>query len=779
MKFTDRIRLASQTFRTSKNSNVNGRDLARDFMRYGNQKPLIQDWSKVIMSDKELYSGYSYAAIKKRANKVAYLAIDNIKTDGTKEAIKAARANQEELEHPYLEIIDKSRSFSNFKFWHDISVFLDLEGVYYLMAVRNFSGEGANTRYGEIQYFKMLNPYDIRRIRNKETLEVGGYVEARDGMVREIPPELIIEIRDLNPFSEDDPFSMTDAAKTSQFTLKQAGDYTRHSLKNNMAAPGIISTDVLLDPQQFSNFVSRVTNQEKGLPLFGNGAGAITWDSMQIDMDKAALDKINEINRSELFAVSGVGKTNMAIEESGTTRETAKVQKDILTEDQIMPRLQSILDAFNQDYKNNYPEDYAKNDFEMYIDNPLATDRDAELKDLEVRESSLDLYDKLVGMGYTRDLAAKYAEGEITLEELGEPTNEPRPNPVIEAAMLKAGDKPMNDNLEPPKQDPPKKEESKPIPKKEEKMNHDHDHVGLIKNEFDEESQGIISSQQGALQNTVGQIEAQVTNAVINRLTKVKNNFDEQSDIISEREKKDYEQELEIALAAFYGILVPLYATTVLNRRVKEFGKFANFKLNNEVKAYIRGVAGKASESHINTIVEDLLGTVKKTYDDLVQKELAAIADTGRKVTDADLKLARKRALEGKSQAQIVSEVKKKYTEINAVRAKAIARTETNRAFTQSQYQADKQFIKQNKLEGKAYKKWITQSDNPCPTCLDLASRPPIPFDVNFADLGDEIVTTYKEDGKTKVKTNLVSFEPLTAGNAHVNCSCKYMLIIE
>lgn len=474
MKFVDRLKLATQAF-TSKNS-LNDRNLARDFLRNGNNKPLVQDWSKVIMNDEESYTGYSYAAINKRANKVAYLALNNIKTRGTKQAMDAARAKEEELKHPYLSVIDESPTFSNFKFWHDIAAYLDLEGVYYLMVIRNFANDGSNTRYGNIQAFKMLNPYNIRRIKNKETLAIGGYVEAREGLVREIPPEMIIEIRDLNPFNEDDPFSMIDAAKGSQYTLKQAGDYTRHSLKNNMAAPGIISTDMLLEPEQFSNFVSRVTNQEKGLPLFGNGVGAITWDSMQIDLDKAALDKINEINRSELFAVSGVGKTNMAIEESGTTRETAKVQKDILTEDQIMPRLQSILDAFNQDYKNNYSNEYSKNKFEMYLDNPLGSDREAELKDIQIRKDSLSLYDSLVAMGYSRELSAKYANGEITLEELGEPTEEPRPNPVVEAAMLKAGDTPKNTNLEPPKEDSKKKENL--LDKEENKGNPHHDDKG-------------------------------------------------------------------------------------------------------------------------------------------------------------------------------------------------------------------------------------------------------------------------------------------------------------
>ena len=163
-----------------------------------------------------------------------------------------------------------------------------------------------------------------------------------------------------------------------------------------MAAPGIISTDVLLDPQQFQNFVNRVTNQEKGLPLFGNGAGAITWDSMQIDLDKAGLKDITEINRQELFAVSGAGKTMLAIEESGTTRDTADVQGDLFIEYHAQPQLELILDALNQDYKLHYEAEYEKTKYVLEVVSPLGVDLDAEKKEIEIREAGFDLYMSLV-----------------------------------------------------------------------------------------------------------------------------------------------------------------------------------------------------------------------------------------------------------------------------------------------------------------------------------------------------------------------------------------------
>ena len=59
--------------------------------------------------------------------------------------------------------------------------------------------------------------------------------------MRDLPPELVIPIRRLNPFSDTDPFGIADAAKDSQFMLKSAADYTNSAIQGNINAPGIIS----------------------------------------------------------------------------------------------------------------------------------------------------------------------------------------------------------------------------------------------------------------------------------------------------------------------------------------------------------------------------------------------------------------------------------------------------------------------------------------------------------------------------------------------------------
>ena len=421
MSIFQNIKNTFSSIRKTNNSIQDGISNGREFLRYGNRKPLTQDWSRIEMSDAESYSDYLYAAVTNRANKVSQLAHTFLVTDSSDNYKTIAEKEKKDIIHPYLEKIDESKGFTNNEFWYGISTYLDLEGVYYLMVVRKVTPN----LIGDVQSFEMLNPYEVQRVINQETMEIGGYIENRNGLYREIPKEMIIEIKKFNPFSRFNNYSMTDAAKGSQFTLKQAGDYTRHSLKNNMSSPGIVSTGVLLEPELFKNFVSRITSQEKGMPLFANGPGAISFDPMQIDLDKASLATITDINRSTLFAVTGVSKTTMGIEESGTTRDVSVTQKDKFIEDHIMPQVQLIIDALNQDYKNTYPDEYKKNKLTIEISNPLSSDVDTTLKEIEANTKKLDLYNALISFGYESEKAAKYANGDLSIEELGEPTLEP------------------------------------------------------------------------------------------------------------------------------------------------------------------------------------------------------------------------------------------------------------------------------------------------------------------------------------------------------------------
>ena len=726
MNLLDSIRQRVHELTTPKQTNSMGTDLARDFLRYGN-RTMRPEWTQVVMSDQDIYSGYTYAAIRNRANMVAEVASKNVRTWSP-----AKTGNP----HPYLSLIQDSPNFSERDFWYSISTYEDLEGVYYLFVLRN----SRNGRVGNPQYFKLLNPYNIRRIINRETMQVAGYVETRNGQVREIAPEMIIEIRELNPFSDEQPFAMTDAAKESQFTLKQVSDYTRNSLQGNINAPGIITTDVMLDDNRFQNFVDRVKGHSKGEPLFGNGTGAITWADMQTDLNKAALRDISEVNRQTLLAVSGTSKTALGIEESGTTRDTARVQKELSVEGHILPRISLILDALNQDYKRNYADEYRTSRMMLVCDNPLATDYDAELKEADVNKKKLDLYTQMLDAGYDAKTAAAYADGEKDITEVGQPTK-----PVSEPVDDTNDD--MEDDMD------GESDDSDQIEEQSEQMNaasccgHDQ-HVQAVANQVSEETNTIITQQETALKNAIINIEERVVVSVLSKIAT--NQYEEQTDILETEQRESYEAELAAALLLFYNVLFPIQGSMTVNRRMRELGVVGAFKMTQAVRDYIAGLSTKVSKSHINTILEDILVEVRQA------------------------------SLAGASQQELVSIVRQTYADtISKARAETIARTETNRAFTRAQYEADQQLIAENNLTGRVYKKWITRSSDPCPICKALAAEPPKPFGDAFRELGDEMTVTYEENGTTRVRSMTFDFEALEAGNAHPNCRCAYQFIVE
>lgn len=409
MGLLDRI---TNIFSDGKTTNNNA---ANNFLRYGDKtNRLNPTWSGVTVAPEDSYRGYPYAAVQRKGNRVASIAKRNLYVDVTPELLQEYQKLGKDPIHPYLKLIQESTSFSTKKFWKTISVYLDLAGRYYLGVVRQPTNYGMSY----IKKFVLLNPFEIRRVIDRNG-QVAGYVEYKaDGRKRNWQPHQIITFIEESPFDTSQPWSMVDAAKPAIYTLNQSGDHTRQSLNGNLNAPGIITTDVILDDIDFENFKARIMAGTKGEPIFANGAGAVQWQDMQIDLNKAALLDINEINRDEFIAVAGASKTNLGIEQSGTTRETARVQDDNYIRDSIEPRVEDITDVLNLDYRTHYSKEFERTGYTIELRSALSKDYDSEMKATELRSSQAALAQDLVNKGYTLESAVSYATGKSDLEDL-------------------------------------------------------------------------------------------------------------------------------------------------------------------------------------------------------------------------------------------------------------------------------------------------------------------------------------------------------------------------
>jgi hypothetical protein len=963
--------LVNRFLPTHKNSA--GLTEARDFLNNGPRNVMTPDWSSLLIHEQDKYTGYMYAGITRRANKVAWLAKYNLKTTANEATTTAAKKDKKDLKHPYLDKIDESTTFSNGEFWRHIQTFIDLRGEYYLFVLRGKVGNAV----GEIKEFKLIRPYNITVVYDAAGLEVVGYVETRGSQYREIEPHMIIPMKPLNPNDEQKPFGLADAAKDAQFTLKEASETMRATVRRNRKYSGVIHMgdgEVHIDPESVANLKSRMRNKSSNdEPTFTGGEkSSLAWVDMQTDMRKSDIQKVTEINLNEFGAVAGMSKTKLNIEQSGVTRDTADVQDDLFVADHAMPALELILEALNQDYKTNYPDEYKKTGYVLSIDSPLSEDKVSEQADVEISTSRFELYTTLINKGYDEDTAAAYASGAKDLTEIGKPKNPPIMPPIAPGAVTPADETPEEDT---PSASKPGKAKTPPVKTKpasngfilnqvsladfpgllddvdmvpekpgcimldtdaldvlthvdggkddlvaatdmddsvvpgedvphvtllygllengniwKDKVDqvlegwkldgvtidqvgsfdlgdshaivahvkktpeiidgherltllphiqthseymphltlayvqhdqavadkwvkalgkqyngttvkakginygdepatgakntastgHDHQHApAAIRNILDQGSKSVLEQQSASLKNTVINIERQMVSAVINKFSQ--NSFDKQSDIIDDQDRTDAQEALDTALVAFYVIAMSLNAASAMSRRTAEFSLPGTFTIDKEVNDYIKLIASRAAESHVNTVLEDLLNTIKETTERVVQDEVKKVIPKPGQTDEEILAFARKKALEGVGRERVISAIRTKYGEtISKVRANTIARTESNRVYNRSQYEADRQFLTQNDLMGKAYKKWITRSGNPCPFCKAKAAEAPIPFRQAFAKVGDVLkATEEKEDGTLKLHQMKVGFEDCMAGEVHPNGECTYQLIIE
>lgn len=638
-----------------------------EFLKYGNRSnPLVGDWSEVKISDEDMYKGYSYAVIQKRGNKVASLAKTNLNTWAKPEVIDEFQKRNETPFHPYLKLIEDSKKFTTKQFYKNISIYLDLAGVYFLGVVRAKRESRDKTKFPDIitdpKEFIMLNPYEIRRVVNKDG-EIAGYIERKkDGRYREWPKYMIIEIKELNPFdSEKSQWSMTDAAKEAVYTINQSADYTRQSLNGNIEAPGIITTDVLLTDEDFANFKARVQEHKKGEPLFGNGSGAIKWDSMQVDLDKAALLDINEINRTTLFAVSGTSKTALGIEQSGTTRDTAQVQREQLLSDTIQPRLEDIVDFLNLDYRQMYPVEYEKTGYLIEVESAVGRDYATETSAVGMREAQFNLFKLVADAGYTDESATQYAEGDIELGDLEVDEEKKAKLEAQQEAMARMAQGGGNDNPDDEgeqtdggDEEPPKDDGGSPAPEAEKdeenslegyenipgtlgklvqmekdlSANESPEHgddcecsksvpVKVYENDLSVEDVKVLDESYNAFLDRVKEIQKETLRASENKLTV--NSFTE-DDIITEKKKKTLTEKLKNALKQYWWILVPLFGENAVNQRNNEFNENYTFKFTNEMKGVVEDNAQRVAEGHMKTILDDVLVASNSAFTKVVER---------------------------------------------------------------------------------------------------------------------------------------------------------------
>ena len=291
-----------------------------------------------------------------------------------------------------------------------------------------------------------------------------------------------------------------------------------------------------------------------------------------------------------------------------------------------------------------------------------------------------------------------------------------------------------------------------------------------------------------SVQRVDNQILAQYIQAIQNR------NYSEAEQILEEAQESPQVNTLMFALLTIGAILLPLYARQRLQALFVQFGLNAIYTRTDSSQDDLRLQAEKGARSHVNTIAKD----IKKLLDESINEQItnaeveAAVKERFEELAALNSKdyvqavlgdqeiyaYAREQILSGVTKDQVMRSLQDKFSTVGKRRANVIASNEANRVFTMSQFDADQQFLAQNDLTSKAYKRLVSNTGHPEPICkaiIEATRVKPIPFNSDFLPFGKTF--TVKDSGKTyKFKP---TYEKLKSGHIHVNCHCRYELLIK
>lgn len=306
----------------------------------------------------------------------------------------------------------------------------------------------------------------------------------------------------------------------------------------------------------------------------------------------------------------------------------------------------------------------------------------------------------------------------------------------------------------------------------------------------DEQRQIDLATEQfkQSVQRVDNQVLAQYVQAVQD------GDYAEAEAILAKAEQSQQANTLMFALLTIGAILLPLYAKQRLQNLYSQFGMNAVFAQTKSGQDAMKLQAERGAKSHVHTIAKD----IKNSLDDAIDDELtnptieAAVKDKFETLAPLDDKqylkavhsdeniysYARQQILSGDSRQTVIQKLQDNFGDVGKRRATLIASNEANRVFTMSQFDADQQFLAQNKLTDKAYKRLVSNTGHPeaiCRAIIDATRIKPIPFTQDFLPFGKTF--SVKDGEKTyKFKPN---YEKLQSGHIHVNCHCRYELLIK
>lgn len=686
----------------------------------------------------EIYQGYIFGAIKKTRNQVAEILANNVEVFNPKDG-NPSEAPALDKRHPYMDAIENA-DMDNSLFYAGLATYLIVLGEAFVDAGLRTMAAGnivPTQAFNLLQSNRVVRTYD--KDGNLATYKLSERLPNGTDKVTHFVPHNVIAIIDLNPWDLRKGYGMIRPIVDKVALENMSTKLQTATIANGIKAPGIMSTKEKVAKDDYDDLVNSVQTrytsndmERAGTPIVTNG-GFIDYKSLIEDLDKLAMIKIRNMNRDAFFAALSVSKTILGIEESGTTREVARVQREQFILDACMPLANAILSGLNQDYKTHYPKDYERNPLKMRAVAPIEKDTEQEKAEAEIEKLKAEAYKTYVDSGMDPDQAAKLAGLELPDNEKVKTVEKaPAANTIV---LTDEQLRVISGRNEAPG--------AAPVINVDNTSHvHQHspsEHAQAAKNGLSDKERTRIENAETQLRNELVALDSELAEAYMANVN-----------TIEKETQEAYIANLTNVLLAYYTVAVPIYGKNRALQLAMDFDETATeFLFNEQVRQIVRERLGKVANAHFATIDEELTNVITDTTRD------------------------------GAARREVIAAVRDKVNnEVVKWQVERLVQTEASNAFNQATYLSDKQFITERNYVGRAYKVWRTNSPKPCPFCAGLNGRKE-PFETDFFKVGQVAEgTKLTVDGKEKPVYYPVRFVDVNAGGLHPNCHCDYKLEI-
>lgn len=215
----------------------------------------------------------------------------------------------------------------------------------------------------------------------------------------------VIQLKMPNPLDPYRGMGPVQSILANLDSVRYSAEWNRNFFLNSAEPGGIVQVPESWTDEQFDSFSARWREAHQGVANSGRVAileGGATWAQNRYSHDQMQFADLRRVERDTVIEAYGMPKSMLGIVED-VNRANAQTSKVVFAENLIIPRLERIKGALNNDFLPMFGESAKGMEFDY--EDPVPQDAEARIAE---RDSAVAAYVSLLSAGVNEADAAQY-----------------------------------------------------------------------------------------------------------------------------------------------------------------------------------------------------------------------------------------------------------------------------------------------------------------------------------------------------------------------------------